>query len=137
MKGITPVIAIILLLLITVAMVGFAMVWFQGFIQTAGQGVDTKLKQDIATQGKQIQVSNIDVTSEPTKTIVSVTNKGSYAIQSAELSFFINGTRAVLESCTPSAAQPGDTIDCTVNKVCESGFTLKVVAPGNDDLLTC
>src|SRR3989338_872445 len=71
MKGITPVIAIILLLLITVAMVGFAMVWFQKFVAMTGSQTEENLQTQLDQQSKTIHIANIDNTNGIT-TIVTV-----------------------------------------------------------------
>src|SRR3989338_7737211 len=51
MKGITPVIAVILLLLITISVVGSSMLFFQRTAQTATQAGDTELQQLTKSQG--------------------------------------------------------------------------------------
>src|SRR3989338_8298270 len=44
-KGITPVIAIILLLLITISMVGFAYVFFSRTVSSSGQQIENQTRQ--------------------------------------------------------------------------------------------
>src|SRR3989338_420111 len=51
MKGITPVIAVILLLLITISVVGSSMLFFQRTAQTATQAGDTELQQLTKSHG--------------------------------------------------------------------------------------
>ena len=51
MKGITPVIAVILLLLITISIVGFSMLFFQRTAQTATQAGDAELEHFTKSQG--------------------------------------------------------------------------------------
>ncbi len=59
-KGITPVIAIVLLLMVTIALVGFSFVWFQGVFQqtaeTAGRGVEHQSAQI----GTNFRIDNAD-----------------------------------------------------------------------------
>ncbi len=135
MKGITPVIAVILLLLVTIAMVAFAFVWFGRISTSAMSAVENQTGQFYQTAGKMITIDNI--LSSPTQTIVTVRNIGTLTILSSEITIY-RGT--VLASCTPSwlpsSIPPGQSSTCTVTGPC-TGTTIKVTSPGNFDQTNC
>ncbi len=58
-KGITPVIAIILLLLITISMVGFSFVFFQRTTETAAQSGEEQMSQQLRLISSQIKIDNV------------------------------------------------------------------------------
>jgi len=140
MKGITPVIAIILLLLITVAMVGFAMVWFQRFVATAGQQTQENLQAQLDQQSKLVSIENID--NSGAESIVSVKNKGTKNLLVSELAFFVDSSRVSAEGCSDAGTPvdiivPGATVECALNTFCGTDSRLKVTAPGNPDESIC
>lgn len=135
MKGITPVIAVILLLLVTIAMIAFAFVWFGRISTSAMSAVENQTGQFYQTAGKIITIDNI--LSSP-QTIVTVRNIGTLTVLSSELTVY-RGT--VLASCTPSwslqSIPPGQSSACTISGPCVPGTTIKVTSPGNFDQTNC
>ncbi|MBI4162813.1 MAG: hypothetical protein HY513_03955 [Candidatus Aenigmarchaeota archaeon] len=145
MKGITPVIAIILLLLITVAMVGFALVWFQRFVSATGSQTEQNLQTQLDQQSKLISIVNIN-NAGGAKSIVSVKDIGTRNIALTEIAIFVDSSRADVDSvagCTDAGGTrvttiaTGATIDCTLDTLCSSGSRLKITAPGNFDETIC
>ena len=130
MKGITPVIAIILLLLITISMVGFAFVWFQRVAQTATDSTDTQLQQQLAQQAEKIRIESGAGTS------VTLRNTGSQALPVGSVALFVNNAQST-NSCPGSSQAAGAVFTCTLSSSCASGNTLKATAPGNTDQITC
>jgi flagellin-like protein len=136
MKGITPVVAIILLLMITISMVGFAFVWFSRMIETVSGGVENETEQMWQTMGKKIDVINL----APDMRTVSIRNIGTVGIPENQLSFFIDNAPA---GCTFSPAgltiAPGAVEECTLDTDCGdiAGERLKVTAPGNTAIYAC
>ena len=68
MKGITPVVAIILLLLITISMVGFAFVWFTRIGELTTQQTQTQLQSQLDAAAQKVRIDSIDKTN-PMKAI--------------------------------------------------------------------
>ncbi len=133
MKGITPVIAIILLLLITISMVGFAFVWFSRVTSSAGGQIENSTLAELRRQGQRISIENIN----PAAATVTVLNTGTVAIADTELGLYINNA---LTACTwaPTSISPGGRTTCDWSVgACATGTTVKVVAPGGQDLSTC
>ena len=135
MKGITPVIAVILLLLVTIAMIAFAFVWFGRISTSAMSAVENQTGQFYQTAGKMITIDN--VRSSP-DTTVTVRNIGTLTISSSGITIY-RGTSLV--SCTPpwtpSSIPPGQSSTCTISGPCASGTTIKVTSPGNFDQTNC
>lgn len=129
MKGITPVIAIILLLMLTVSMVGFAFVWFQ----RVAASVTNRTASEIASRQNQMaQTIRID---NAGTTTVTVRNTGSVPISNTTLAVYVDN---VLQACTWDVASipPLGFAECTPIS-CPVGSTIRVTAPGNSDEDVC
>ena|SRR3989338_11012621 len=132
MKGITPVIAIILLLLITISMVGFAFVWFQRVAQTATENTDTQLQAQINQQSQTARIESVGGTS------ITLRSSGSQSLPIGSVAIFVNGTVRTSGSCPSGAAAPGAVFSCTSTAgLCSGSSTVRVTAPGNADQITC
>ncbi len=83
-KGITPVIATILLLLITVSMTGISFVFFQRTAQTAAQSGEEQLQQQAVVGGTSFRIESTG----PGK--IYIRNLGSRVIHNASLAVFID-----------------------------------------------
>lgn len=133
MKGITPVVAVILLLLVTIAVVGFAFGFFQRIFGLAGTGVENQTSAVIQRTAQTVAIDNAVTQS------VTVRNIGTADINAnTELTVFVGGTK--INTCTWSAGSiaPRTTSTCTwTGTPCSAGTTLKVVAPGNEDSRSC
>lgn len=131
-KGITPVIAIILLLLITIAVVGFASGFFQTIVQTSGTQATDAAQQtgDRLSKAVAFVAASADT--------VTVKNVGTATMTAAtDLTVLIAGVR---NACTWSAASvaTGTTSTCTLtatagNDCAPSAAVITVVSPGNSD----
>jgi len=129
MKGITPVIAVILLLLITISMVGFAFVWFSRVAQTATEQTEKQLQTDLDRQGKKVAIDNIGSGS------VTLRNIGTSNIAAGDLKLYVNNTAQA--ACDAVSIAAGGTSTCNLNPPCGDGGTMKVTSPGNQDQITC
>ena len=132
MKGITPVIAIILLLLITISMVGFAFVWFQRVASTATAATDTQLQSQLNQQAQTIRIESVNGVT------IALRNIGTQAITDNSISIFVNGTSTKSGSCPNGAASTGATFSCTSTvNVCSGSSIVKATSLGNTDQVTC
>ncbi len=137
-KGITPVIAIILLLLITISMVGFAFVWFSRVAQTATEQTEKQLQSDLSRQGKKIAIDNLQLSTGVLEGSVSIRNIGTSNIAAGDIKLYVNN--AVQVGCDSLALAAGAVGSCDIDvNTCnsDSGNTLRVTAPGNQDQVTC
>ncbi|MBI4018486.1 MAG: hypothetical protein HY368_02655 [Candidatus Aenigmarchaeota archaeon] len=133
-KGITPIIAIILLLLITISMVGFAFVWFSRVASISAERAENQTVEQFAAQEKKIRIDNAKATS------VTLRNIGSRAVRISELAAFVDDVSTTLSGagCTAAdAISPGATLSCTLGSSCDNPEKLKITAPGNQDVVIC
>lgn len=132
MKGVTPIIAVVLLLLIVIALAGFAFVWFQTAWKTMATAAEQQMTQQQASMMKTIKIDNIE--KGATNTTIYVRHTGSLNISISELAVYIDNT---LATCTWSAdiLEPNTVITCIANLVCSN--TVKVSAPGSEDAVQC
>ncbi|HLD85699.1 MAG TPA: archaellin/type IV pilin N-terminal domain-containing protein [archaeon] len=131
MKGITPVIAIILLLMITIAMVGFAFVWFTQVAQTASNATQTQMDVQQRQFGTSVRIDNIDKTSGS----VIVRNTGTYELSATETKVFVNGTIEVT-GCPSGSVAPGAVFNCTDAKITGCG-SIRISTIGRSDSANC
>ncbi len=135
MKGITPVVATILLLLITVVIVGIVMVFFQRTVSGATGATEETLGSQTSQSAKIIRITNANCVSGATT--VSMRNSGTQGIIASDVSVFIDN---VIKSCSwadmPVAA--GGSATCTITEAGDSSSKkVKVVSPGNIDVVVC
>lgn len=132
-KGITPVIAIVLLMLITLSIVGFAYVWFNQTAGDIGSAVTNTTESELAKMNKKIRIESCGVSANT----VTIRNTGSQSVDlDSEVSYTINGASASPSSgCTGSlSANAVDT--CTFASVSD-GDVVMVSAPGGTNTYTC
>ena len=145
MKGITPVIAIILLLLITISMVGFAFVWFTRVSELATQQTEDQLKKQLEQQSMKIRIDSVAKTSPMN---VVIRNTGSTAIPVKSIVGFKNevnidckdtgGTKFSASSATLAVDAIVTCIDGRASpEGCTTGEKLKITTPGSGDEVLC
>lgn len=156
MKGITPVIAIILLLLITISMVGFAFVWFTRMAETASEAGTSALTDTTTKMATQIRIDNAVQTADSTS--ITIRNTGSQTVKYSDLVFYVNGVQRGCDAVasTPAVDSFADITSgssgtcarmctelsgaaCTVTGTqCTVGTTkIKTTSPGNVDEVIC
>ena len=130
MKGISAVIATILLLLITISIIGFAFVFFGRVTTTTTQSVENQTNQQLIQFSKQINVDNFNLTS------VTIRATGTGTIGSSELQIYVDGSP---RTCSPALTSitPGTVQTCNFSPGCSSGSKLRVVSPANSIDINC
>jgi len=136
MKGITPIITVILLLLIAVVMVGFAFGFFSNIFTTTSTETTSALNTTVSIYGKQVRIDSID--SQATR-FVTLRAVGSRAINSGDIVLYVAGNPVnILGSCPGGTINPGGTNTCILAVgQCPPGSTLRAVAPGNENTAVC
>ena len=135
-KGITPVIAVVLLLMITVALIGFAFIWFQGVWESVSDSTGKNIEDEVNKMTQTIKIDNIDITNR----VVYIRATGSNSIPKPEVSVYVNNVKAAcywlgttganatsiaakgVEGCVP--------VDATFNVMAVAGETIKATSPG-------
>ncbi len=135
MKGITPVVATILLLLITIVIIGVAMVFFQRTVSGSTGATEEALSSHTSQAAKTMQITNANCVSGTTT--VNMRNSGTQSISTGDVSIFIDN---ILKDCSwigmPVTA--GGSATCTISEAGDSSSKkVKVVSPGNTDIVVC
>ncbi len=122
-KGVSTIIAVIIMLLITIALAGLAYMIITGLL-TTHTGKFIELFGDIVCRS-----------GTPGTYTISIKNAGSEVINVNELSIFIGGTgSAYLKTCTwtNTTLSPGGTTTCTIQENISPGiYALRIVGPAN------
>jgi len=121
MKGITPVIAIVLLLMITIALIGFAYVWFNRMALGLGGTIERQSNQTMTQMGEAITITSCDVSGKT----VYVKNTGSSTLDPSQIDVYVEGALGV-SGCSGGAA-PGDTATCSISIDLASGNKVRAV----------
>ncbi len=144
MKGITPVIAIILLLLITISMVGFAFVWFSRVTQSATTSGTAQINTITGNSQKRLTFESY-VQGGANAGKLYIRNSGTAQTLPAEISVYVGNTLDAgawfKSDCVTALAatdlaisglycfKPASAINCP--------FTAKIQAPGGLDQISC
>ncbi|HLD49113.1 MAG TPA: right-handed parallel beta-helix repeat-containing protein [archaeon] len=86
MRGITPLIAIILLLMITIAIAGFGYVFFSGISGKAGDEAGEQIEQKTYILGEDFDIENVNSYQ------VYIRNRGKSVLQKGSLNFYFKNT---------------------------------------------
>ena len=140
MKGITPVIAVILLIMITISMVGFLFVWFSGFVPS----ILEQTEEHMTEQQRQMQmgVGFVTAYSSGGTLSVSVRNTGTVEIKANELIIIVtDGGTFVGTDTYESSILAGEIAPAWDTGIaCSGDVEVKADIPGvNDDIVyvTC
>ena len=132
MKGISAVIATILLLLIVIAIVGFAFNFFQNIFGATTVATQNQTNQVIRNAAYQVSIDNAAATSVTIRNAGTVNLVVANAPAASDLTFYVGG---VTTTCTWGAAAtiaPGGTGTCTFAASC-SGKLLRITTVGGTE----
>lgn len=137
MKGITPIIAIILLLLITISLVGFAFIYFTRITEYAGQQTQQQLEDVLLQQQQVVRIDNVvDTGPNPnTASLLALRAIGSASVPESKISVYVGST---LYPCdlTQDPIPSGQVATCTIAVDC-AGSQVRVTTPGGVDARDC
>src|SRR3989344_3862245 len=126
MKGITPIITVLLLLLIGVAIVGFAFAFFTNIFQTTTTETKTVLERQLISIGKNVRIDNVNGNK------ITLRNVGTRDILDSDLSFYVENTQ--LSFTGPSILPSGKPGDYIINNSQLAMFPdpadIKITTPG-------
>ena len=106
-KGLTPVVAIILLLLITISITGAAFLFFSRVTETSAQAGEEQLQEQASQSGELPRIEAVD------KNIVYVRNIGSSPLRNP--AFYVAGTK--VDAAGPPSLASGDIGTYVLDKV--------------------
>jgi flagellin-like protein len=134
MKGITPVIAVILLLMITISLVGFAFVWFTRMTESMTNQTSESLNQQMLVQRTRVTIDSYDKTNGK----LMIRNAGSVNLELNKVNIYVNGGLISDCSWSPSGSiAPGVTSTCTSNGLKTCTGTIVVTSIGTGDSIAC
>jgi FlaG/FlaF family flagellin (archaellin) len=146
MKGITPVVSVILLIMISISMVGLLFVWFSGFLPTILNNTETQMSME--QRQRQMNIRFISASEVGGSIAVSIRNSGTVDIRPGELVILASKGTSVLtpyytyqSSIAPQGTTPVFDTGISLSS-CTAGenVTVKADIPGqNDDIvsITC
>lgn len=130
-KGVTPVVAVILLLLITVAIVGFAFGYLQRALTTGATRAQNQTEEIAAGVGSSFRIELASGTT------VVVRNTGSSPLNTAQLNVYVNNVPATCTTWSPTSIVIDATGACTLASGCTAGQSVRVAGPQSEDQVTC
>ncbi len=110
-KGITPVISVVLLLLITVAVIGIAFTWFMSTTRDITDDVENSTQTQVARFQGDFKIEGMSGND------VYIRNAGSQELVIEALSVFVTSNKIELEDMEMDPIKPGKTGTLTINKV--------------------
>jgi flagellin-like protein len=136
MKGITPVIAIILLLLITISLVGFSFIYFTRITEVSTTQIESQLTEQLNIQQQRITIEAVD-----NGEVITIRNIGSATIPNETIATFIDNTLVPCDFVGGDIAA-GSVRSCNLTTsgstiLCAASSSLRVSAPGGSDTYTC
>lgn len=130
MKGITPVVAVILLLLITIAVIGFAFGYFSTIMQTTGEAAQEQAEATTDRLSKSVLIDSVADTN------LYIRNVGTKNINvTSEISVYKDGTSEACSFANQAYLTPNEVRVCTLADC--TGSRIKVVAPAGPVEANC
>ena len=144
MKGIESVIAIILILMITVALAALAYVWFTGVFEQLTAGAGQSVNQTVGTMSTQFSIESAKFNiSGNNKVTVVVRNTGSTNVDATKFAAFITEELKPIDTILSPTITPNSVLSFVVGNttgqiqgvsapfvVSQTGKTLKVTGQG-------
>ncbi|MFC2143564.1 hypothetical protein ACFLQN_04135 [Candidatus Aenigmatarchaeota archaeon] len=130
MKGITPVIAIILLLLITISMVGFAFIYFTRVTELAGTQLEDSIQNTIDIQSQRVILDNAY------ETAITVRNTGTASVETTSISVYVDNVFTICDWGVVTDIGPSAVGSCDIVDSCED-LVVRVTSPGGSDSMIC
>jgi len=129
-KGITPVIAVVLLLMITVALLGFAFIWFQGVWESVAESTEESVVSEVSRMAQTIKIDNV-LPGNVDVSRIYIRSTGSQSIDVTDITVYVNDAKV---ECTwdgtittiPAKGVGG----CDPSLQIVSGNIIKVTSPG-------
>lgn len=133
-KGITPVIAMILLILIVVALGGVFAAWTTRTWETLGERGEEQIETVTEQLQKSITIDTIDCLNG----VIYVRNMGTWDIEQSEISVYLDDAKDDITSCTTCPILSGSVATLTMNTGGPwVGTRIKVTVSGNSATDKC
>jgi len=130
MKGISAVIATILLLLIAIAIIGFAFGFFQRIFTGSSAAVENQTGQLTGQLGTSVRIESAS------GRFILLRNTGTSTIDTTSVAVYLNNAFTSCGWGTNTTITPNQISGCTLAAPC-SGQTVRVTTAGVSDSTTC
>jgi flagellin-like protein len=130
-KGITPVVATILLLIIVIAIVGYSFGFFQRIFTTAGTTAESEIGGVTGNIKQAVSIDSVSGTS------LYLRNTGTAALGVSGISAYVNGVQVACDWGTTTTIGANEVKGCTLASACASGSSLRVTTAGLVATATC
>ncbi len=132
-KGITPLIAMILLILIVIVLAGAFLAWTTRTFETVSEAGSESIEKTGESFSKTMRIDNIDCNGGS----IYVRNTGAGELRCNDLSVYVDDSSATY-SCAFSTINPGSVGEITITTPASiSGSRVKVTLSGNSDRYNC
>ena len=133
MKGITPVIAIVLLLMITIALIGFAYVWFNRMALGLTGNIEQQTNRTTTQMGEKILITSC-VSGDKGK--IYIKNVGTSNLDQSKIDVYVDG--ALRGACNTSGSlAPQSTAQCVDTDIPSNAKVKLVTGGGAFDEIVC
>ncbi|MFH1229410.1 MAG: archaellin/type IV pilin N-terminal domain-containing protein [Candidatus Aenigmatarchaeota archaeon] len=124
MKGVSSIIAMILLLMITISLTGLAYVTFTSFFNTVKDSTETSMTQTMSNMLAQMKIESISKNGGDT--VIYIRNIGKVDI--SRFNAYVNGIMATTRANMPTGNKivPGSVDNVTITSAVASGATIKI-----------
>jgi FlaG/FlaF family flagellin (archaellin) len=122
MKGITPIIGTILLLIISIAIVGFVFGFLSGIVGTSSEEASESMGHIIESMATRFTVDCVDVTGDN----LYIRNTGTYTI--SDLTVYVDGKE---QAITLETIEPGSLGILSLEPLEEGEHTINVISAGS------
>lgn len=108
MKGISAVISVVLILMITVALASMAYVWFTTVFRTITTGTEEAAAGGITAMATKFTIeSAYNTSTTPNIVNVSIRNTGTKDIKTGTIAAYVNGVSSTVSNPSPATLTPG------------------------------
>jgi flagellin-like protein len=122
MKGIAPVVGTILLLLVTIAIIGFVFVFLSGVIGTSGEETSESMGHIVESMATRFDVAYVDTTGDN----LYLRNIGENTI--SNLTVYLDGKE---HNVTVESIEPSTTGILSIGPLGEGEHTVNIISAGN------
>lgn len=131
-KGITPVVAVIMLLLIVISLVGGMFVWMRRTMGGVQQTVGNQTQQQAEQMGQTIRIDTIDCNAAD----AYIRNTGSNSIECANIKVWDDQDNPPTSPSGTCPLSPGSVVSVSLQSSYSGSVTVTASAPANEDSMT-
>lgn len=129
MKGITPIMASILLMMITISILALSYDFFTSIFKTVSMKSESYMKSKILVFGR-IVIDNINENS------ITIRNIGAFNVSTTSIAVYVND-KLITCNWDKKIVKPRELATCYKSNFCRKGDFIKITSPSNVDEGRC